>query len=213
MIAYTDNLLSTCISTPASQFNIGSSCNRSIQPFQFNLLPSPLIAHDNALERGEKFHPVLVVEGWGFKEQMVSYAMSILIVSYRDDTWVSMTRSWLWTRKVNRRTIHLFHYHTARTVCGYRATCNSTWENTFLLINGFLTPRGTDSLTSMIHCCQFVQTSMSLLLMLRQRNFTTDTRCQVVTSFFLLFCNTPLLPPPPPPLSYLINNFIFFNKY
>lgn len=119
------------------------------------------------------------------------------------------------TRKVNRRTIHLFHYHTARTVCGYRATCNSTWENTFLLINGFLTPRGTDSLTSMIHCCQFVQTSMSLLLMLRQRNFTTDTRCQVVTSFFLIFYNTPLTPPPQQkkPLSYLINNFIFFIKY
>lgn len=99
MIAYTDNLLSTCISTPASQFNIGSSCNRSIQPFQFNLLPSPLIAHDNALERGEKFHPVLVVEGWGFKEQMVSYAMSILIVSYRDDTRVSTTRLGRWTEE------------------------------------------------------------------------------------------------------------------
>lgn len=77
--------------------------------------------------------------------------------------------------------------HTARTIRGYRATCNSTKENTFLLINGFLTPGAQILLTCMIHCCQFVQTSMSLLLVLRQRNFTTDTRCQVVTSFIFTF--------------------------
>lgn len=215
MIAYTDNLLSTCISTPASQFNIGSSCNRSIQPFQFNLLPSPLIADDNALERGEKFHPVLVVEGWGFKEQMVSYAMSILIVSYRDDTWVSMTRSWLWTRKVNRRTIHLFHYHTARTVCGYRATCNSTWENTFLLINGFLTPPGHrffNKHDSLLSICSNIHVTTPNVTSEKFYNWHQVSSRDLIFSYFLQYT-----PNPPPPtkktLSYLINNFIFFIKY
>lgn len=90
MIAYTDNLLSTCTSTPASISNIRVAITDLYNPFQFNLLPSPLITNNNALERiKRKFHPVLLVEGWGFKEQMVSYAMSILIMSYRDDTRVT----------------------------------------------------------------------------------------------------------------------------
>lgn len=89
MIAYTDNLLSTCTSTPASISNIRVTITDLYNPFQFNLLPSPLITNNNALERSGKFHPVLIVEGWGFKEQMVSYVMSILIMSYGDDTRVT----------------------------------------------------------------------------------------------------------------------------
>lgn len=83
MIAYTDNLLPTCTSTPASISNIRVAITDLYNPF--NLIYYQVHYKQQCPGERRKFHPVLVVEGWGFKEQMVSYAMSILIVSYRGE--------------------------------------------------------------------------------------------------------------------------------
>lgn len=99
----------------------------------------------------------------------------------------------------------------ARTIRGYRATCNSTKENTFLLINGFLTPGGTDSFNmhdSLLSICSNIHVTTPSVTSEKLYNWH-----QVSSHDLVYFYFSPIHPYSlSPTLSYLINNFYFFSN-